>query len=318
MKTEAIKYHNIRAERAGPRVLICAGVHGDEFEPVLAALELIKTVKDMLETGEVDIVPVANTSAYAQGSRCGADGLDMARIFPGDPAGSVTQQCAASVSEMIRAADYLIDMHTGGRLYDIYPLAGYMLHDSPEILEKQRKMAEAFNLPAIWGTDNRPVGRTLSVARDAGVPAIYVEYGGGGEVNATIIEAYVRGCMGVLASLNMLANNDNAAALKKYRVEDYTPDGGHLQSKLPAPKDGIFMPAVRVGEKISTGQLWGTITDPLNGTSKEVRAGTEGLVLFLRVCAKVITGDSLGGILPVTGQEKLVTIQPPEIISYGK
>src|SRR5690606_26744467 len=120
------------------------------------------------------------------------------------------QQCAASDSEMIRAADYLIDMHTGGRLYNIYPLAGYMLHDSAEILEKQRKMAEAFNLPTIWGTDNRPVGRTLSVARDAGVPAIYVECGGGGEVNARTIEAYVQGCKRVLASLNMLTNNDNA------------------------------------------------------------------------------------------------------------
>jgi predicted deacylase len=293
-------------------------VHGDEFEPVLAALELIKTIENMLETGEVVIIPVANTSAYLQGSRYGADGLDLARTFPGNSSGSVTQQCAASVSEMIKTADYLIDMHTGGRLYDIYPLAGYTLHDSPGILEKQRKMAEAFNLPVIWGTDNSLPGRTLSVARDAGVPAIYVEYGGGGEVNATIIRAYVRGCMGVLAALNMIADNNKVIPLKKYRVEDYTPDSGHLQSKLPAPKDGIFMPAVRVGEKISTGQLWGTITDPLNGASQEVRAGAEGLVLFLRVCARVNTGDSLGGILPVAEQEKLVTIYPPKKGSHGK
>ena len=41
-------------------------------------------------------------------------------------------------------------------------------------------MARAFNLPLIWGTDASLEGRSLSVARDAAVPAIYAEYLGGG------------------------------------------------------------------------------------------------------------------------------------------
>jgi hypothetical protein len=35
-------------------------------------------------------------------------------------------------------------MHTGGKLFDIYPMAGYMLHPDHNVLEQQRAMAMAF------------------------------------------------------------------------------------------------------------------------------------------------------------------------------
>ena len=50
------------------------------------------------------------------------------------------------------------------------PLAGYMLHRDAAVLDAQRRMARAFNLPVIWGTDWRLEGRSLSAARNAGVP----------------------------------------------------------------------------------------------------------------------------------------------------
>lgn len=47
-------------------------------------------------------------------------------------------------------------------------------------------MARAFGLPLIWGTDPTLPGRSLSVARDANVPAIYAEYLGGGRLNSGV------------------------------------------------------------------------------------------------------------------------------------
>src|SRR5690606_15795215 len=112
-------------------------------------------------------------------ARTGPDGLDLARSCPGKEQGSLTEQVAREISTLIESVDYLIDMHTGGRMYEIYPLSGYMLHPDTEVLASQRTMARAFGLPIQWGTSPYLDGRTLSVARDAGVPAIYTEYGGG-------------------------------------------------------------------------------------------------------------------------------------------
>src|SRR5699024_3297134 len=103
--------------------------------------------------------------------------------------------------------DYLIDMHTGGLLYDIYPMAGYMLHADPAVLEKQQQMAIASGLPLIWGTDSRPEGRTLSVARDQGIPAIYFEYGGGTGIREHVIATYKEACIRILARLGLFEEN---------------------------------------------------------------------------------------------------------------
>ncbi|MDP4252266.1 MAG: M14 family metallopeptidase [Bacteroidota bacterium] len=297
-------YH-FRAKQKGPHVLFTAGVHGDEYEPMLAAVSLAERLKGNLIAGTVTIIPVVNPDAYKMGSRVGADGLDLARICPGKPDGSGSEKAAARVSALIRQSDYYVDMHTGGKALEIFPLAGYMLHQSADVLEKQRNMAKAFNLPVIWGTDDSLQGRTLSVARDAGVASIYVEYGGGDTVNKDIIDAYLRGCLQLLASLGMLREESPVKSNVEYWVEDFTPANGHLQSKMPAPAEGLFVPEVRLGDQVSKGQTWGFIHGLNPYTRKEVISDSKGVVLFLRKSVRVKQGDSLGGTLPVSQPGKI-------------
>lgn len=291
----------------GPKVLIIAGVHGDEYEPMLAAYELVNTIKAKLKKGNVTIVPIVNTSAASLDHRLGDDGLDLARICPGKINGSSSEHSAYLISELIRRSDMLIDMHTGGKLFNIFPLAGYLLHPNSTILEKQQTMAEAFNLPIIWGTESSPNGRTLSVARDENVPAIYVEYGGGSKVRSEIVKAYINGCMHVLEMVGMIDRESNTSFKKlKYWVEDYTPNKGHLQVKMPAPIEGIFVPSINVGDIIEEGQIWGEIINISGSLKVTVVAEETGLVLFLRESAYVKKGDSLGGIIPIEATSKLV------------
>ena len=282
----------------GPSVLITAGVHGDEYEPIIAANQLISVLSPQLKKGKVTIVPIVNTTAVANGSRYGADELDLARVCPGDSQGSVTEMDAAKISAIIMQSDYLIDMHTGGKLFDIYPLAGYLLHPDNHVLEQQRAMARAFGLPIIWGTDHAPNGRTLSVARDHNIPAIYVEYGGGIAARNEIIDAYTIGCIGVLEQLGLMEASQNSHTSPEYIVEDPTPQQGHLQAKMPSPSEGIFLAAVKLGQMIEAGEHWGDIHHLGTGKQTKVNADISGMVLFLRVDAKVKIGDSLGGILP--------------------
>ena len=283
----------------GPSVLITAGVHGDEYEPIIAANHLISTLSPQLKRGKLTVISIVNTTAVANGSRYGSDGLDLARVCPGDPQGSVTEMDAAKISAIIVQSDYLIDMHTGGKLFDIYPLAGYMLHPDHNVLEQQRAMAMAFGLPIIWGTDHAPNGRTLSVARDHNIPAIYVEYGGGISAKEEIIKAYTTGCIGVLENLEMIAATPNSHKSPEQFVEDPTPQQGHLQAKMPSPAEGIFVPAVELGQMIDAGEHWGVIHHLETGKQTNIFADISGMVLFLRVDARVNIGESLGGILPI-------------------
>lgn len=80
---DLIKSFCIDTNKAGPKVLLTAGVHGDEFEPILTAMKLISLLPEILENGSVTIVPITNESAYFNSSRYGEDGLDLARTCPG-------------------------------------------------------------------------------------------------------------------------------------------------------------------------------------------------------------------------------------------
>jgi len=289
----------IDAAELGPRVLVLAGVHGDEYEPMIAAYQLKNLIGSNLKRGSLTIIPIVNKSAFSIGARCGEDGLDLARNCPGDSLGSITLQHAANVAEHIKNVDYLIDMHTGGQLFDLFPLAGYMLHQNETVLEKQRQMARAFGLPLIWGTDPFPEGRTLSIARDHNIPAIYVEFGGPGPIRKEIVGAYIQGCLNILSDMEMLDLSIKNTSRAKYFVEDDTEGAGYLQGKMASPRDGIFESSVSVGDHINEGDRWGVVYDAETLTAHDVFADSDGLVLFIRAIPKVKQGDSLGGILKI-------------------
>jgi predicted deacylase len=286
----------------GPRLLITGAVHGDEFEPIAA----IRRLMDRLERGDEDLrllrgsvtcIPIVNEPAFLRGHRCAEDGKDLARTCPGRPDGSVTEQIAWALSAAIRTADFYIDLHTGGTELSVYPLAGYMLHPDEEILRTQRRMAHAFNLPVVWGTSADLEGRSMSVARDARVPAIYCEYLGRAGCEPAGVDAYEEGCLLVMAEIGMLERPRPARAVKHF-VEDRSPRSGHMQVCNPAPFAGYFETAVELGQAVSIGDPLGTVFS-LDGQQREViRAAEAGIVLVLRTFPRVHAGDSVGVIMP--------------------
>jgi predicted deacylase len=288
--------HTISGQQAGPHLLITGGVHGDEFEPMVAIRRLMTLSELQAIRGRLTLVPVVNEAALARGSRVAEDGLDLARACPGRADGSVTERTAHALAELIRAADYYIDLHTGGLALSIWPLVGYMLHPRADVLAKQRAMARAFNLPVVWGTDPSLEGRSLSVARDANVPAIYAEYLGGGCLSEAGVQAYVAGCLNVMGSLGMLDRVPPASDVE-FEIEDPRPNSGHLQRHHPSPGDGCFEPAVKLGQLVAAGDLVGRLVDPLGRGPRDIRAEQAGRVLVLRTFPAVKQGDSLAVIL---------------------
>ncbi len=282
----------------GPHLLITGGVHGDEFEPIQAIRRLMDVFSDhgVSIKGRLTLVPCVNEAAFLRGHRCADDGLDLARTCPGSPDGGITEQTAWALSTLIRSADYYIDLHTGGTEFALYPLSGYVLHADADILEQQRKMARAFNLPVIWGTAANLEGRSMSVARDANIPAIYCEYLGSATCSPEGVDAYVEGCRNVMATLGIIERRETESNVQ-HVVEDARPGSGHLQVCNPSPVSGYFEPTVELGEKVALGQPLGTVYDVEHNKPHAVPAENDGIVLMLRTFPRVRKGETVGVVL---------------------
>jgi predicted deacylase len=288
--------HTVTGAAPGPRLLITAGIHGDEFEGVEAVRMLLSRVDYDDLRGELILVPVANESAYEMRKRAGSDGLDLARTFPGSPDGSISERVAHDLTKLIDTADAYIDLHSGGRLLWVSPLVGYMLVDDEAVLERQREMAKAFGLPIVWGTSAGLDGRSLSAARDANVPAIYAEYLGGGAYSTEGVNAYVQGCRNVMATLGMIGRDaDGPAPLLV--VEDARPGSGHLQVHHCAPNGGKMRFEVTLDEDVQEGQLLGELRPTGGGEPVAVRAEASGRIICLHAGKRVAIGDCLAVVL---------------------
>lgn len=294
-----LKARTITGNADGPHLVVTGGVHGDEFEPMAAIRRLIEIWPAAKARGRVTLVPVVNEAAFRRGSRTADDGLDLARCCPGDPNGSVTERTARALSELIRLADFYIDLHTAGTMLQLSPLVGYILHADESILNQQRAMARAFNLPIVWGTSARLDGRSLSVARDAHVPAIYAEYGGSAVCRVDGVNAYVDGCLNVAAHLDML-DRELPPSVVRYTVEDDRDESGYLQVQHPAPCDGYFEAAVELNQTVERGQTLGHVVDALGERREPVAAHDAGIVLMLRTFPSVTAGDALVALLPIS------------------
>ena len=291
-----LKHKVIQGAQPGPHLLVLAGIHGDEYEPMACVRRLITAIHPEALRGRVTLVPCVNEPAFNRGERTADDGLDLARICPGSPDGSVSEQIAHAVSTLIREADFLIDLHTGGRRYDILPLVGYGLVPDADVLEKQRQMAHAFNMPIVWGTTCKLNGRTLSVARDAKVPAIYAEWGGPSPVNKMAVEEYELGCLGVMVALGML-DRPMPDAETEYVLEDDRDNSGHLQINHPTPMSGFFEPAVVLGDEVEKGALIGEVVDHLGDQRHKIHATSSGIIIVLRALPQIDKGEMTAVIL---------------------
>ncbi len=300
-----LRLRQFGGHRTGPRLLITAGVHGDEYLPMLAVKNLIgrfeanRPLRSQLR-GTVVLIPVVNRPAYLLGRRCGHDHLDLARCCPGREHGSPTEQIAFALSRQIRDADFYIDLHTGGTELCVLPLAGYVLHPDSAVLEQQRRLASAFQLPLLWGTSAELQGRSLSVARDAGVPAIYVEYLGAhrelSEVASGVMHSgqpdhpFIAGCLNVMRQLGMIDGSE-LATVEQETIEDWRPDSGHLQICNPAPASGFLRSHVRLGQHVSGGELLAQIVSENEDRIESVESMQEGKVVVLRDYPRIKQGD---------------------------
>ena len=93
---------------------------------------------------------------------------------------------------MIAPASLLVDLHSSGKDYEM-PLFAGAYHGGGETRGTPfGRGGESLSGPQSSGSTTSEPGRSISAAADHGVPSVYVESGGGGNLRQADLDAYVQ------------------------------------------------------------------------------------------------------------------------------
>ncbi|TGR60443.1 peptidase M14, partial [bacterium M00.F.Ca.ET.194.01.1.1] len=99
------------------------------------------------------------TALEAWSRRSPVDRLDLNRVFPGRPNGSISERTASAVSELLLpTVDMVFDLHSFGPIWDFPPSTTTHPIADPALMIKTIRMAEAFKLPMtlVWDHPDTP------------------------------------------------------------------------------------------------------------------------------------------------------------------
>lgn len=282
-----------RGPRPGATLTVLGGVHGDEFEGQLAAAISASELGPRLEAGTLRVVAAANPLAVRSQTReTVEDGRNLARSFPGDPEGSITQRVAWELTERaIKGSDVLIDLHSAGRALSMPLLVGYAGSQA----ESCRPLAEVFGAAFVWEHDEIGPGRSISAAAASGVVALYAECAGGGSVRDAELSVLVAGVERLAQRLGLIGDAPPAPASGSRFLRG---GDGDLDASLNARSRGLAVLRVDVGAQVRSGDVIIEIRDRTGRVVDEVKAHADATVMALRRHAVVEEGDLLAMLGP--------------------
>jgi uncharacterized protein len=282
----------------GPTVWVNGCVHGDEYGGAAAILRFFSGLDLDQLRGAVIGVPVSNPPAFIARSRfTPIDGANLNRIFPGSSTGSYSHQLAAKLTEaLVRNADYLLDLHSGGIGAQVPFYAVYMDDGSPPVAET-KALAKKLGCKVLWRSEGEAeLGGTFAAqAIRANIPAVIVEVGGG-TVTSQHLEDYATAINNFLIALEMLPGTP--AVQDQYTVVS---EGVFLFNH----HGGMFVPTCEIGDIVSEGDVLGRVVDSHGKIVEEIRCPSdEAFIAALRLpYFPISAGEIVGEAIPVESYE---------------
>jgi len=282
----------------GPTVLITGGVHGDEYEGPIALLKLARQLTPGMVRGRVILVPALNLPAALAGTRLSPlDGLNLNRVFPGEPNGSITSMIAHYVSTvLIPMADAVVDLHSGGMTLEYLPTI--LMHELEDQDWNRRTRAAMLAFAAPIALISRELDNAVyldTIAENMGKIALSAELGGAGRLSQRTIAVAETGVLNLLrhfAIVKESAAGRSATGRAKTRLLQ-TPD---RECYVMAEETGIYEPYFDLGDQVRKGQVMGKIhfLPHCDRSAVTVTARRTGMLLAKRPLANVAVGDCLG------------------------
>jgi predicted deacylase len=284
----------IGGTKPGPTLYLQAGIHGDEMTGIEVCRRALATIAPSQLAGNVIAVPVANVASHLTRTRGFLHEerwlIDINRIFPGNPAGLLTERVANVLFEsFVRPADLTIDLHSALDGCDIAPFV-YIDPDDDDhgTLHLRERVGLAFGTPYVYyKTRNAQFGtsdlsRSISAQADlAGVAVVSAEMGESRRVSTQYVPIGVRGVRNALIAMRML---------------DETPPSPPAQRRFTTfqivhvSRGGGLRLTVDIGDDVVAGQSIGEIVDVFGERVEELLAPSDGFILRAMRLGSVATG----------------------------
>lgn len=296
----------VNGAEPGPVLGITAAIHGCEYAGVITCVTLGRDLDPKQLKGTLLLVPVANPPSFDMRTPFvnPIDGVNLNRVFPGNPYGTSSEQIAHALYQNVTLrSDVYIDLHSGD-MYEEIPLhVGINRVGDAALDAKAEALARLFdmNLLCIMGKGIDDVSATMETegmtfaglrsgltssgnAALAGKPAILVEAGGMGTLDAAVVDLEIRGIQNVMRYMGMMSGEPDTN-LK------LTPCYGMyiVKTKL----GGLYIPDVACGDIVKKGQRLGVMMDIRGRRTAEFHSPMEGFVLMMYTTPVRAAGETI-------------------------
>lgn len=275
------------------RICIVTGTHGDELEGQYVCFQLNKIVQENLDklNGTIEIYPALNPLGIDSITRGIPNfDLDMNRIFPGNPDGTMAERVAYAIFQDLQGADMVIDIHSSNIFLREIPQVRVNVNTAERLVP----YAKLLNTDFIWVHEAATVlEATLAHSLNtAGTSTLVVEMGVGMRINHGYGNRLVTDIFNLMHELGMWSEQDESHLISRPVVSV-----ADKVSFLNAEASGIFLTEIRNNIIVDKGEEIGCIVNPLTGeVLQEVTATVHGLLFTLRAYPVVYQGSLLARI----------------------
>lgn len=275
----------------GPTALLTGGNHGDEYEGPISLYKLAAELQASDIVGRVIIVPAMNYPAFVAGTRTSPiDKGNMNRTFPGDPEGTITEKIADYFQRyLLPMADYVLDLHSGGKTLDFVPFAAVHHLDDKEQQARCEAAMLAFGAPySMVMLEMDAVGMYDTAAEEMGKVFVSTELGGGGSVTARSVRIADRGVRNFLAHAGIL----KADVIHSPTMHLDMPDSDCFHLSV---NTGLVEYCVDLGESVQEGDVIARVFDHerIGGWAYEYKAKRDGILATRHFPGLIKTGDCI-------------------------
>ena len=292
----AIRKNIIKNGKGNRRVCIVTGTHGDELEGQMVCYLVAKQLNENLDLldGTVEIFPALNPLGIDTIQRGIPNfDLDMNRIFPGNPNGTMAEQTAHLIVEDLKGADLVFDIHSSNLYLRETPQVRINVLNEKELVP----LAQRLNIDFVWVHDAATVlESTLAHSLNStGTKCLVAELGVGQRINHKMCNRLTLGIFNLMKDLGMWKGE-----IQQSLISNPIVCKGDNVEFLNAATSGIFITELKCGVVVAEGEEIGQIVEPMTGTVlSRVISPVEGYMFTIRAYPIVYEGSLMARIFRI-------------------
>ena len=292
----AIRKNIIKNGKGNRRVCIVTGTHGDELEGQMVCYLVAKYLNEHIDLldGTVEIYPALNPLGIDTIQRGIPNfDLDMNRIFPGNPNGTMAEQAAYLIVEDLKGADLVFDIHSSNLYLRETPQVRINVLNEKELVP----LAQRLNIDFVWVHDAATVlESTLAHSLNStGTKCLVAELGVGQRINHKMCNRLTLGIFNLMKDLGMWKGE-----IQQSLISNPIVCKGDNVEFLNAATSGIFITELKCGVVVAEGEEIGQIVEPMTGkVLSRVISPVEGYMFTIRAYPIVYEGSLMARIFRI-------------------